>query len=329
MRRFQFSSALKRSSSIAQINTVSGKNFVAAKGAPETIRTMVVDAPENYEEIYKSFTRAGSRVLALAYKYLDTNVNVNKVTREEIESKLHFAGFIVFHCPLKNDAIETIKMLNESSHRSVMITGDNPLTACHVAKEVRITTKDVLILDAPEEHHEIGEGDNLVWRNVSESVIIPFRSSDKINLELFTKYDICITGYALNYLSDHEQILELLKHTWVYARVSPTQKEFILTSLKEAGYNTLMCGDGTNDVGALKQANIGVALLNGTEEGMKKIAENRKIEATLKVYEKQVQILPIGVKFHHLFLQLLPICIHQVHKIQNIWKLWKEGDYYY
>lgn len=290
LRRFQFSSALKRSSSIAQINTVSGKNFVAAKGAPETIRTMVVDAPENYEEIYKSFTRAGSRVLALAYKYLDTNVNVNKVTREEIESKLHFAGFIVFHCPLKNDAIETIKMLNESSHRSVMITGDNPLTACHVAKEVRITTKDVLILDAPEEHHEIGEGDNLVWRNVSESVIIPFRSSDKINLELFTKYDICITGYALNYLSDHEQILELLKHTWVYARVSPTQKEFILTSLKEAGYNTLMCGDGTNDVGALKQANIGVALLNGTEEGMKKIAENRKIEATLKVYEKQVQI---------------------------------------
>lgn len=290
LRRFQFSSALKRSSTISQINTISGKNFVAAKGAPETIRNMIVDAPENYEEIYKSFTRSGSRVLALAYKYLESSVNVNKVKREDIESDLHFAGFIVFHCPLKDDAIETIKMLNESSHRSIMITGDNPLTACHVAKEVNITTKEVLILDAPEDHHEIGEYDNLVWRNVTESVVIPFKSSDKINLELFSKYDICITGYALNYLSDHEQILELLKHTWVYARVSPTQKEFIITSLKDAGYNTLMCGDGTNDVGALKQANIGVALLNGTEEGMNKIAENRKIEATLKVYEKQSQI---------------------------------------
>ncbi|KAI5296970.1 ER membrane protein DP1/Yop1, partial [Ascosphaera pollenicola] len=79
-------------------------------------------------------------------------------------------------------------------------------------------------------------------------------------------YDICITGHALSHLSEHVQILDLLKRTWVYARVSPSQKEFLLTSLKEAGYNTLMCGDGTNDVGALKQAHIGVALLNGTEE---------------------------------------------------------------
>ncbi|KAG7661463.1 SPF1 [[Candida] subhashii] len=291
LRRFQFSSALKRMSSISSINGLYGKNFVAAKGAPETIRTMIVDAPDNYEEIYKSFTRSGSRVLALAYKHIDASVNVNKVKREDIESNLHFAGFIVFHCPLKDDAIKTIKMLNESSHRSVMITGDNPLTACHVAKEVAIVTKDVLILDAPEEHHEVQENENLVWRNVDESIVIPFNSNDKINTELFANYDICITGHALNYLSEHEQILEVLKHTWVYARVSPSQKEFILTSLKDAGYNTLMCGDGTNDVGALKQAHIGVALLNGTEEGMKKLIENRKMEATLKVYEKQVQLL--------------------------------------
>lgn len=291
LRRFQFSSSLKRSSAITSINTLPGKNFVAVKGAPETIRSMLVDAPENYEQCFKSFTRAGSRVLALAYKYLDTNVNVVKVKRNDVESKLHFAGFIVFHCPLKDDAIETIKMLNESSHRCVMITGDNPLTACHVAKAVGIVEKEVLILDAPEEHYEVSEEENLVWRNVNETTIIPFNSSQSIDLDLFKTYDICMTGHALTHLYEHVQILDLLKKTWIYARVSPSQKEFILTSLKDAGYNTLMCGDGTNDVGALKQAHIGVALLNGTEEGMKKIAENRKIEATRVVYEKQAQLL--------------------------------------
>ncbi|WPK23281.1 hypothetical protein PUMCH_000516 [Australozyma saopauloensis] len=291
LRRFQFSSSLKRSSTITSINTVKGKNFVAVKGAPETIKTMLTDAPAHYEECYKLFTRAGSRVLALAYKYIDSSQNVTKLDRKKVESDLLFAGFIVFHCPLKDDAIKTIEMLNESSHRSVMITGDNPLTACHVAKEVAITSKEVLILDAPEDHHAVDEEHNLVWRNVDESKVIPFNSSKSIDVDMFKNYDICITGYALGYLTEHPQILDLLKHTWVYARVSPAQKEFLLASFKDAGYNTLMCGDGTNDVGALKQAHIGVALLNGTEEGMKKIAENRKIETMKNVYYKQAQIM--------------------------------------
>jgi phosphoserine phosphatase len=53
----------------------------------------------------------------------------------------------------------------------------------------------------------------------------------------------------------------------VFARMSPQGKRYILAVLqklgKAAGAHVLMCGDGGNDVGALKQANVGIALLAG------------------------------------------------------------------
>ncbi|CAN6644395.1 endoplasmic reticulum transmembrane helix translocase [Trichomonascus vanleenenianus] len=307
LRRFQFSSALKRSSSIASVE--GGKTLVSVKGAPETLRNMITNVPAKYEETFKTFTRNGSRVLALGYKYLENNISEGKVTslkREQVESDLEFAGFLIFHCPLKPDAVETVKMLSESSHRVVMITGDNPLTACHVARECTIIDRPVLILDLPEEGHGSHE---LVWRSVDETKIIPVKPSNPLDIDLFEEYDFCVTGYALAKLHGHEQLEDLLRHTWVYARVSPTQKEFILNSLKDAGYTTLMCGDGTNDVGALKQSHVGIALLNGTEESLKKMAENRRMEAMIRMYEKQVQLLakwnqpapPVPIGIAHLY----------------------------
>ncbi|EED19417.1 cation transporting ATPase, putative [Talaromyces stipitatus ATCC 10500] len=317
-RRFQFSSALKRQSSIAHVTTTdksSGRKhkatFVGVKGAPETIRTMLVHTPPEYEETFKYFTRNGARVLALAYKYLSKDADfgqgrINNYSREDIESDLHFAGFLVLQCPLKEDAIKAVRMLNESSHRVVMITGDNPLTAVHVARQVEIVDREVLILDAPEDDNS---GSRLVWRSIDDKVNIEVDPSHPLDREILQTKDLCVTGYALSKFKDTPAFSDLLRHTWVYARVSPKQKEDILLGMKAAGYTTLMCGDGTNDVGALKQAHVGVALLNGSPEDLTKIAEHARNTKMKELYEKQVQMMarfnqpppPIPVHIAHLY----------------------------
>ncbi|WVR06851.1 hypothetical protein IAU60_003887 [Kwoniella sp. DSM 27419] len=289
-RRYQFSSALKRMSTISAVSDASGsgrKWIAAVKGAPETLKAMYVSVPEHYEETYRWYTRRGSRVLALGIKEMNVKPEqINHIQRDEVECKLSFAGFLVFHCPLKPDAVESIKMLNDSSHRCVMITGDNPLTAVHVAKDVEIVDREVMILDLKEGT----TSEELVWKNVEETTVIPVNPAEPFDQKLFKDFDICITGAALKQYEERESRFDLIKHTWVYARVSPSQKEFILTTLRDLGFTTLMAGDGTNDVGALKQANIGVALLDGSPEDLKAIAEHHKMERMKKVYEQQVRI---------------------------------------
>lgn len=317
-RRFQFSSALKRQSSIAHVISLdrgtskkTRSTFVGVKGAPETIQKMLVNLPPHYEETFKYFTRNGARVLALGYKYLSRDAEVgqgriNNYTREEIESDLHFAGFLVLQCPLKEDAIRAVRMLNESSHRVVMITGDNPLTAVHVARQVEIVDREVLILDAPE--HDT-TGTRLVWRSIDDKFQQTVDPSQPLDREILKTKDLCVTGYALSKFKGEKALSEILRYAWVYARVSPKQKEEILLGMKDAGYTTLMCGDGTNDVGALKQAHVGVALLNGTPEDLTKIAEHFRNTKMKEIYEKQVQMMrrfnqptpPIPVHIAHLY----------------------------
>ncbi|KAH7324879.1 hypothetical protein B0I35DRAFT_348758 [Stachybotrys elegans] len=317
-RRFQFSSALKRQSAVATIHGIdanTGKKIkgtvAAVKGAPETIQKMLVDVPADYEETFKYFTRKGSRVLALAYKQMTVESElgasrINDLKREKVEADLTFAGFLVLHCPLKDDAKEAVQMLNESSHRVVMITGDNPLTAVHVAREVEIVDRDVLILDAPEDN--VG-GQKLVWKSVDDKISIDVDPTKPIDPSILKNNDLCVTGYALAKFQGQAAWYSILRHAWVYARVSPKQKEEILLGLKDMGYYTLMAGDGTNDVGALKQAHIGIALLNGTQDDLVKIAEHSRNTKMKEMYEKQVELMkrfnqpapPVPVVIAHLY----------------------------
>jgi manganese-transporting P-type ATPase len=130
-------------------------------------------------------------------------------------------------------------------------------------------------------------------RSPDESRIIDITTESSINSleEICSRFDLCITGKALDVI-EHLPMYQdyLLCHIWVYARVSPGQKETILRLFKKKGYTTLMCGDGTNDVGALKHADVGVALLNGTQEDLERTAHIMRERRLLELRKKQQEM---------------------------------------
>lgn len=77
------------------------------------------------------------------------------------------------------------------------------------------------------------------------------------------QYEIALTGAALDKLlieCSEESIHQLLRQTQIFARTRPQQKTWIVEQLMEMGHTVGMCGDGTNDCGALKAAHVGLAL---------------------------------------------------------------------
>lgn len=89
------------------------------------------------------------RVIALAYKQLGSSTNASDLRtmpRGTVEQDLCFGGFAVLRCPLKVESEPALKMLKDSSHQLVMITGDAPLTACYTAGQVHIVDRPVLLL---------------------------------------------------------------------------------------------------------------------------------------------------------------------------------------
>lgn len=78
------------------------------------------------------------------------------------------------------------------------------------------------------------------------------------------KSENIITGDILDNISD-EKLKSLVKKIDIYARVSPHHKLRIVRALQSRGEVVAMTGDGINDSPALKAADIGISLGNGTD----------------------------------------------------------------
>uniref|UniRef100_A0A4Y0BJT0 Cation-transporting ATPase n=1 Tax=Anopheles funestus TaxID=62324 RepID=A0A4Y0BJT0_ANOFN len=347
VREFSFTSALQRMSVVTR--KVSDNHFnVYVKGSPEMISTLCrpESIPEDFQSKLGFYAQQGYRIIAIAYKQLDKKLNypkVQKIAREKVECELEFLGFVILENRLKADTEEVIESLNAASIRSVMVTGDNLLTAASVAHDcgmilpgqnlVTVTahadkanpdqyflsyditgqpqlTQSDIINDnqvpgiKPDGTPKVKENGNYALMTESNSISSSIDTCT-ISTQLSTNFDkdhhshrimieadhdcnsitdikvvngvtsdpltlaktsgsfcFALTGKTWAIINEHfpELVPTITSFGTVFARMSPDQKQHLITGLQNLGYYVAMCGDGANDCGALKAAHTGISL---------------------------------------------------------------------
>lgn len=341
--RHHFSSKLQRMSCVVRAVN-SRDHFAVAKGSPEAIGKLLASKPAGYDEYSKNLSKEGYRVIALAYKKINSPADVEsaKDTRASCEESLMFAGFIAFTCRVRKDTASVLRRLKEGGMSIAMVTGDALLTACHVAKEVDIIDcidgsdqidetdqiqneelKELLQSKNPNRTKKVKETNKrkqykpilllqqsktgMFWQSYDDdSKVDAFVASDVPAIA--KKYDLATAGKELaaayEYDEDTRKVLGYFK---VFARMTPDAKETVIECLQSVGSLCLMCGDGANDVGALKQADVGVALLSGFgdvnvdkgEDGNKKAAKDTDASNVTAIMSQDaldaLRMMPVSV----------------------------------
>lgn len=106
----------------------------------------------------------------------------------------------------------------------------------------------------------------MYWKSPDKSKVIPFQPN--LLKTLTTEYILCTTGDCISYLlKDNnkiniESLKSLLLNCNIYTRTTPSIKGEIVHYLKKSGKIVLMCGDGSNDLSAIKYSHIGISILN-------------------------------------------------------------------
>ncbi len=127
----------------------SGELVIGAKGAVEGILSRCREAGEarkKFEKEKEMLAITGMRVIAVAYGKLSRFSE----SREENEKNLTCLGVVGFSDPPRPEVARSIEECRKAGVRVVMVTGDHPLTAHHIAEAVGLEHEDDQIVTGPE-----------------------------------------------------------------------------------------------------------------------------------------------------------------------------------
>jgi Mg2+-importing ATPase len=108
----------------------------------------------------------------------------------------------------------------------------------------------------------------------------------KICKEVGLQVESIILGKDLDALSDAE-LAERAEHITIFAKASPLQKSRIIRALQSRGHTVGYLGDGINDAGALKDADVGISVDTAVDIA-KESADIILLEKSLMVLEEAV-----------------------------------------
>ncbi|XP_034035845.1 probable cation-transporting ATPase 13A3 isoform X1 [Thalassophryne amazonica] len=275
VRQFPFSSALQRMCVVVRI--LGEKRMDAyMKGAPEVVASLCKKeaVPVNFAEVLEEYTKQGFRVIAVAHRRLESKLSWHKVqniSRDHIESNMEFLGLIIMQNKLKAETSGVLQDLHRANIRTVMVTGDNMLTAISVARDCGMIPPDdtVIIADAIPPHD--GQAAKITWRYADKPCKMPQRVEVNISVEDECHIDepktrdlfhFAMNGKSFAVIAEHfpDMLQKLVLHGTVFARMAPDQKTQLIEALQGVDYFVGMCGDGANDCGALKRAHGGISL---------------------------------------------------------------------
>jgi len=98
---------------------------------------------ERIQDANNAMAQKGMRVLGVALRWLDENPTAP--TEQSVEYGLVFVGMSGMIDPARPEVKDAVAVTRSAGVRPVMITGDHPLTALHIAQELGIATNDQVL----------------------------------------------------------------------------------------------------------------------------------------------------------------------------------------
>lgn len=113
---------------------------VLVRGAPEEILERSNNKnKKELEEKIEEFAREGLRVIGFGTKTTNLKTGLKK---DNFESDLTFLGILGIYDPPRKEVKSAIKQARDAGIRTIMVTGDNEITALAIAKEIGLVEKD-------------------------------------------------------------------------------------------------------------------------------------------------------------------------------------------